>query len=180
MMSPTAVPIQVTMPTVPPGESARPSVAQWMRDNRRTTTGVDFSDSCDAEMLDVIQYYIFPNTMPWAGDAFPLMYRIRPHGNDPEQALFEIILLVHLPEGAPLPPDTRMRMVAEDEHFVDCAELGGGGGIYDQDMEGLRRVQQGLHADGLDHLTLAGHQEQTIRGFLEDVDTYVRGTKPTH
>jgi hypothetical protein len=113
--------------------------------------------------------------MPWAGDAFPLMYRVRPHGNDPEHALFEIMLLVKLPAGTPLPPDTPMRLVPEEQLFADCPELGGGGGIFDQDMELLRRVQLGLHADGVDHLTLAGYQEQNIRGFLEDVDTLVRG-----
>jgi phenylpropionate dioxygenase-like ring-hydroxylating dioxygenase large terminal subunit len=167
--------IEVTMPTVPPNGTARPVVAEWMRRNRRDTTGVDFSDSCDAEMLDVIQYYVFPNTMPWAGDAFPLMYRVRPHGDDPERALFEIMLLVKLPAGTPLPPDTPMRMVPEEQLFADCPELGGGGGIFDQDMDQLRRVQQGLHVDGVAALTLAGYQEQNIRGFLEDVDALVRG-----
>jgi phenylpropionate dioxygenase-like ring-hydroxylating dioxygenase large terminal subunit len=170
--------IEVAMPTVPPNGTARPVVAEWMRRNRKDTTGVDFSGSCDAEMLDVIQYYVFPNTMPWAGDAFPLMYRVRPHGNDPERALFEIMLLVKLPAGTPLPPDTPMRTVPEEQLFADCPELGGGGGIFDQDMEGLRRVQQGLHVDGLDALTLAGYQEQNIRGFLDDVDAYVRAARP--
>jgi hypothetical protein len=71
-----------------------------------------------------------------------------------------------------------MRTVPEEQLFADCPEPGGGGGIFDQDMEGLRRVQQGLHVDGLDALTLAGYQEQNIRGFLDDVDAYVRAARP--
>lgn len=165
--------VAVENPTVGPGETAREVVAEWMRQTRSKTSGVDYSTKTDAEMLDTISYFLFPNLIPWGGSGFPLVYRVRPVLGDSQRSLFEIMVLAEIPEDSEMPRDVPMRLVPEDVQWADVPELGASGWIFDQDMVALERMKRGLRSSGIEYITLADYQEQTIRGLHEEVDTYL-------
>ena len=42
-------------------------MADGVRASLQRRTGRDFSEVSDAEILDGIEYFLFPNFMPWGG-----------------------------------------------------------------------------------------------------------------
>ena len=75
------------------GESARERIADHARARFSKSSGRDFSKLSTSEAIDLIQYFLFPNLGPWAGMATPLVYRFRPHGDNPEECIMEIMML---------------------------------------------------------------------------------------
>ena len=159
--------------TVEPGSSARHVLADQMRASLEQRTGRDYSYLSDAEALDGIEYFLFPNFMPWAGFLTPLVYRFRPHGNDPDSCVVDIMLLEPVPEGEPRPAPAPTRVLGADETFVDAPELGYLGRILNQDGSTFGRIQRGLHASVKPTITLSQYQESRIRHFHATLDAYL-------
>ena len=83
-----------------PGQSARARMGDHVRQRLGKSTGQDMSALSDCESLDLIQYLLFPNLSPWGGQATPLVYRFRPHGDNPEESIMEImVLFAKAPDG---------------------------------------------------------------------------------
>lgn len=156
----------VAIPEVAPGQTSRQVISDFLRGLLLAQTGVDYSAVSDAEVLDVIQYFVFPNFFPWGGYSFPLVYRFRPNGNDPDSCIFDVMLLARLPDGAPLPPDTPLQMTPADAPWADVKELMALGPILDEDMVNLKKIQRGLHSDGLREITFSNYQERNLRNFF--------------
>jgi len=154
-------------------DDARHMCAEHVRQSMSATTGVDYSGFSDSEMLDAVQYFVFPNLVPWAGNAFPLNYRVRPNGDDHESCIFEIIILAPWPEGSPMPKDTPMRMTPTEEPWSDAKELGGAGPIFDQDMVNLLKIQRGVSTSGLENVLFANYQERNIRHLHQNLDRFM-------
>jgi hypothetical protein len=127
---------------VPEGRTVRGVLADRMRAQLAAKTGRDFGHLSDAEALDGIEYFVFPNFAPWGGYLTPLVYRFRPWGDDPGQCLMEVMLLEPLPAGERPDPAPR-RFLTDDERFADAPELGFLGPILDQDTATVARVQRG-------------------------------------
>ncbi|OZC42688.1 hypothetical protein CH289_27235 [Rhodococcus sp. RS1C4] len=164
------------MPQLPENatlEDARQMCADFVRGSMTAMSGVDYTNYSDSEMLDAVQYFVFPNLVPWAGNAFPLCYRVRPNGDDHESALFEVMILTSIPEGVPLPKDTPMRMTPPDEPWGEAKELGGVGPIIDQDMVNLLKLQRGVKTDGLKNVHFANYQERNIRHLHNNLAKFV-------
>jgi phenylpropionate dioxygenase-like ring-hydroxylating dioxygenase large terminal subunit len=159
--------------TVEPGSNARRVLADRMRASLRERTGRDYSYLSDAETLDGIEYFLFPNFMPWAGFLTPLVYRFRPDGHDPESCVIDIMMLEPLPEGGARPSPKPTRYLNPDESWADVPELGNFGRIFNQDSSTFGRIQRGLHASVKPTLTLARYQESRIRHFHATLDTYL-------
>ena len=159
----------VDIPEVPEGTPARPVVADWVRRTFGNQSGVDFSARSDAEVLDTIDYHIFPNFVIFGGYSFPLYYRIRPDGDDPGSCLFEVAVLLEFAPGVEPPPDMPLRMTPTDEPWSAATELGGLGPILDQDMFNCVKLQRGLRSDGYRRMTLSNYQERNIRSFLSHI-----------
>lgn len=155
---------------VPDGQSARPIVAAAMRDNLAQTTGADLSGTSDSEIVDAIQYFVFPNMVPWAGVGAPLTYRFRPYGNDPDRCIFDIMMLIPLPTGVPKPKTAPPHWLEADEDYSAAPELGGLCAVFNQDLANLPRVQRGLRSMTKPGVTLANYQEIRIRQFHQDLD----------
>jgi Ring hydroxylating alpha subunit (catalytic domain) len=134
--------------------------------------GIDYSEKSDSEMLDVIQYQVFPNLMPWAGCSFPLSYRFRP-AETPDSCWFDVMILAPLPDGVEMPRDVPPTVVPPDEPFAAAEQLGALGPVYDQDMVNIPRVQIGLHNDSFTHVTMAGYQEGNIRHFHRRLEEFL-------
>ncbi len=158
---------------VEPGSSARKVLAERMRASLLKRTGRDYSDLSDAEALDGIEYFLFPNFMPWAGFMSPLVYRFRPDGNDAGSCVIDIMMLEPIPEDGTRPPPAPTRYLGPDESWADVPELGSFGRVFNQDGSTLGRIQRGLRASVKPSLTLARYQESRIRHFHATLDTYL-------
>jgi len=165
--------VEVPIPQVPEGGTSRQVLAEFMRQSVGQRSGVDLSGLSDAEALDAIEYHVFPNLIPWGGFSFPLVYRYRPAGRDPNWCLFDIMIFVPFPEGAEMPKDAPPVLLPAEGPFSDCAELGPLGPVYDQDMVNMTRVQKGLQNDGLTEVNFAQYQEMNIRNFHANLSRYV-------
>ena len=158
---------------VPDGATARQVLAERTRRQLTERTGRDYSSISDCEALDAIEYFLFPNFVPWAGYTTPLVYRFRPHGDDHRAALMDVMLLEPVPVAGPRPPAAPTRHLDAGQRWADAPELGYLGRILDQDTATLARLQHGLQSvDGPD-VTLARYQESRIRHFHATLGQYL-------
>jgi phenylpropionate dioxygenase-like ring-hydroxylating dioxygenase large terminal subunit len=160
---------------VPDGGTARHVLAARTRRRLTEQTGGDYEAVTDSEALDAIEYFVFPNFMPWAGYTTPLTYRFRPNGTDHESSLMDVMLLEPFPAGGPRPAAVPTRYLAEGQSWADAPELGYLGRILNQDTATLARVQQGLRAAAGPDVTLARYQENRIRHFQHTLGQYLEG-----
>jgi phenylpropionate dioxygenase-like ring-hydroxylating dioxygenase large terminal subunit len=156
------------------GEAAREHIVACLRTMNEQRLGIDLSAYSDSEAVDVIQYYVFPNFVPFGGFGSPLVYRTRPDGDDPHHSIFEVWLLLPYAEGVMPPEAAPLRVLSESENFADVEALSYFGPILDQDAELMPRVQQGLRSSARGVITLGNYQESRIRHMRETLDKYLR------
>ena len=147
--------------TVPDGSTVRAMAAEMARTRWRPIVGDRVDTMSDAEMMDSLDYTLFPNFHPW-GAYNRIVYRFRPNGDDHRSALMEVFFLSpwsgdRKPEPAPL------HMLEEHETFTDAPELGGLGKVFDQDLFNMPNVQRGLEATFKPGITLSNYQEGKVR-----------------
>jgi hypothetical protein len=107
---------------VGPGETARGKLAERARQNISRSICRDTSGLSDTESLDLIEYMLFHNMVPWGGQALPITYRFRPNGDDPESSLMEIMFLFSkAPDGSHPAPAT-MTMLGPDQKWADSPD----------------------------------------------------------
>jgi nitrite reductase/ring-hydroxylating ferredoxin subunit len=157
------------------GDTARRRIADRVR--RELTEQAGRPVECtDSEAIDGIQYFVFPNFVPWGGYA-PIVYRFRPNGNDPETCVMELMLL------SPSPVEAMPRTITPIEldygqPWSSVRELGRLAQIFDQDMSNLDVIQRGVRASRKGAVTLAAYQESRIRHFEQTLDSYILGQEP--
>ena len=158
---------------------ARKLLAQANREGFTAMNGHDYSAATDSEMLDNLTYNIFPNWSPWGGFVPNLVYRWRPAG-DPDHCLMEVRILMRTPKGEKPPKTAPMHLVPPDQPFSEASHLIGAAlaGVFDQDMENLPYVQQGMKASANRRLELGHYQESRIRHFHRTLDKFMEGTLP--
>lgn len=153
---------------------ARYKLVDSLREMYEARTGLDLTDISDAEAVDGIQYFVFPNFQPWGGYLYPAVYRWRPNGNDHESCIFEVMLLAIMPDDTPLPRDVPMTMVPGDVRFRDAEGIAGAYGyLLDEDADNLALQQKALHTKKPEYLTFANAQERNIRNFHRHLDSYL-------
>ena len=155
------------------GETARAKLAQRAREKISRSSGRDMSALSDTESLDLIEYMLFPNMVPWGGQALPITYRFRPYKDNPERSIMEIMFLFSKAPDGTHPPPATMRMLGEHEKWSDAPELGSAAMVTDQDTDNLMRIQRGLRASRKPGVTLACYQESRIRHYHETLDAYM-------
>jgi hypothetical protein len=153
------------------GSTARAFIAEWNREQLGAASGRDFSEVSDSEMMDVIEYFIFPNFIPWGGFSFPIVYRFRPYGDDGQKCFMETLLMA--PFAGERPPDAQLHVLPEGSRWTDAAELGGMGPILDQDDVNIMKIQRGLRSDAITHLAYSTYQESNIRALHRGIDHYL-------
>jgi phenylpropionate dioxygenase-like ring-hydroxylating dioxygenase large terminal subunit len=158
--------------TVPEGGTARSLLAERKRRELEARTGRDFSSLTDCEALDAIEYFLFPNFVPWAGYTTPLAYLFRPAGDDPACSVMDVWLLEPCPAGS-RPNASKLRVLGRDDPWAGAPELGYLGPILDQDTATLERVQRGLASSVKHGVTLARYQESRIRHFHSTLGAYL-------
>ena len=163
------------MPQLAAGETARTTIAAQYRQTLERKTGADLSELTTTELVDLIQYFVFPNFFPWAGLGGPLVYRFRPNGNDPDSCLMEVMLLYPRPQGKECPAPAQLRQLGPDESWADAQELGPLGWIFDQDTANMPRIQAGLKTTRRAGVVLGHYQEIRIRYMHQVLDQYLNG-----
>ena len=159
------------------GDRVRDLLADRAREKLGISAQADMSDLSTSETLDAIEYFLFPNLVPWGGQGVPICYRFRPNGNDPRSSIMEIMLLFASPDEGPPPPPSSTTKLGPNDSWSNAAALGGAGMVVDQDTDNLIRVQRGLQANKRGTVTLAAYQESRIRHFHETLEHYLTGSK---
>ncbi|KPF93446.1 (2Fe-2S)-binding protein [Novosphingobium sp. AAP83] len=158
--------------SVPEGMTARAALGAAMRAGYSAQTGYDHDDATDAELLDGLVYNVFPNFAPWGGFMPNIVYRWRP-GKTPDTCLMEVRIIARVKKGDPMPHGVPMKLLTKDQKWTDAPELGVLGHVFEQDMDNLPYVQDGLHASKTGKINLGDYQEIRIRQFHQTLDKYL-------
>jgi phenylpropionate dioxygenase-like ring-hydroxylating dioxygenase large terminal subunit len=151
-------------------ESMRAAGAAASRDRWRAVVGDAVDAMSDAEMMDNIDYTVFPNFHPW-GAFNRICYRFRPNGDDHRSSIMEVLFLS--PYDGEKPPPAPIHFLEEHESFTDAPELSTLGKVFNQDMFNMPRVQQGLETTRKPGVTLGNYQESKIRWIHAKLDEWM-------
>jgi nitrite reductase/ring-hydroxylating ferredoxin subunit len=127
-------------------------------------------EATDSELIDTIQYHVFPNLVCWAGWGSYLVYRFRPLGNAPDMSVMDIMFLD--PNGDP----TRVpepQVVGPDASLHEAPQLGGYCAVFDEDSSNLAALQRGLKTMRTFGPVTGDYQEARIRHFHRQLDEYI-------
>lgn len=160
--------------TIREGETARIVMARFLRKVLGEKYKADLSHFSDSEVIDTIEYHVFPNMVLFPGLSLPMVYRFRPIGLDPNRTLFEILFLRPLPDDGEAPEPPEPYRVKEEESYSTVPGMDAAFGyVYDQDTDNLRAQQQGFRASRKRGETLGNYQEVRIRHFNRTIDKYL-------
>jgi nitrite reductase/ring-hydroxylating ferredoxin subunit len=156
------------VPDIPEGVSLRTFLADRSRENLKAIAGDRAETYCDAELMDSLDYTLFPNFHPW-GAFNGIVYRFRPNGNDHRSSIMECMMLA--PFEGERPPAAQVHWLKEDETWSSV--LGFLGKVFDQDSFNMPKVQQGLEATYMDGIVLSGYQESKVRWLHHKLTEWV-------
>ena len=149
------------------------------------TLGFDYSALSDAQVTDVWQYDIFPNTFMTIQAEEVWIYGPRPHPSDPDRCFFDKWTLqipmevgCDVERGLTLNP--RLMVSRDDgrpEHTVFTAAdvIAGKHSLtitLDQDIQYLADMQAGMHSRGFDSAVL-NQDEVRVQHFHDWVDAFL-------
>ena len=152
------------------GQTARAAAAGAARDRWRPIVGDRVDEMSDAELMDSLDYTLFPNFHPW-GAFNRIVYRFRPNGDDHRSAIMEVLFLS--PFKGERPPPAKVRALGVDEPWTTATELGMLAKVFDQDTFNMSKVQRGLETTFKPGITLASYQESKIRWLHEVLGEWV-------
>jgi len=157
------------------GQTMRARAAALGRDRWRPVIGEEVDRLSDAEMMDSIDYTLFPNFHPW-GALNRIVYRFRPNGDDHRSSLMEVLFLS--PFAGERPPPAPVHLLGEDEPFTNAPELGMLAKVFDQDLFNMANVQRGLETTFKPGVTLGNYQESKVRWLHDKLTEWVEGPRP--
>lgn len=146
------------------GQTMRALGADLSRKRWRPVVGDMVDKMSDAELMDSIDYTVFPNFHPW-GAFNRIVYRFRPNGDDHRTAIMECLFLS--PFSGERPKPAEVHWLTDDETFSNASELGMLGKVFDQDLFNMPNVQRGLETTFKPGVTLGNYQESKVR-WLND------------
>ena len=160
---------------LPQGMYARQRHADILREQLSASMDVDLSRLSNSEMLDSIEYHLFPNACFFPGVVIPLIYRFRPLTVD--TCIHDILMLQPVPEHGPRPKPAEKIRVEMDECYADVPAFAGNrlGAVLDQDTANFKRQWAGIKASLKGAETLGNYQEARIRHFHQVLDGYLAG-----
>jgi phenylpropionate dioxygenase-like ring-hydroxylating dioxygenase large terminal subunit len=156
--------------SIPEDASMRAFAADMSRQRWREFAGDAVDEMSDAEMMDSIDYTLFPNFHPW-GAFNRIVYRFRPNGDDHRSCIMECIFMA--PYSGEKPPPAPVHWLEDHEVFSDAQELGMLGKVFDQDLFNMAKVQLGLETTHKPGITLGNYQESKIRWLHDKLTEWV-------
>lgn len=152
------------------GTTARAAHVALLREELGEQFGTDLSGKSAAEMLDSIEYFIFPNAFFFPGINIRLCYRFRPI--DVDHCLHEILVLQPVPDGQERPPPAKPIRLDVDESYTKIPGFALAE-ILDQDTENLKMQRNGAKASRKGAQSLGNYQEARIRRMNMTLDSYL-------
>ncbi len=162
------LPHDAEVPEIPAGVNVRTYLADRARENLRPMAGQKVDEYCDAELVDSIDYTLFPNFHPW-GAFNGIVYRFRPNGRDHRSSIMECMMLA--PFQGERPPPAEVVWLEEDQSWSRA--LGFLGKVFDQDAFNMPRVQEGLETTYQTGVVLSGYQESKVRWLHHKLTEWV-------
>ncbi len=159
--------------TVPEGMTARAALGIAMRKAYSEAAGYSLDHATDAELIDALVYNVFPNFAPWGGFMPNIVYRWQT-GKTPDTCIMEVRVIARVKKGEPIPRGVPRNFLRLDQKWTEAPELGGLGAVFEQDMDNLPFVQDGLHCSKNGKVQLADYQEIRIRQFHQTMDKYLK------
>ncbi|MDX1580141.1 MAG: aromatic ring-hydroxylating dioxygenase subunit alpha [Alphaproteobacteria bacterium] len=159
---------------VPEGSTARAVAAEHLRKTLGEEWGLDLSGYSDSEMLDSIEYHLFPNMFLFPGVSLPMIYRFRPLGNDVDRSVFDLLFLQPVADESErdIPPEPVR--IGVDDSYTTVPDMNQGlGFVYDQDTSNLDMQTKGFRASKKRGETLGNYQEVRIRNIHRTLDRYL-------
>jgi phenylpropionate dioxygenase-like ring-hydroxylating dioxygenase large terminal subunit len=158
---------------LPEGTAARQAHADGLRVKLGASIGVDLSGYSNSEMLDSIEYHVFPNACFFPGIVIPLVYRFRPLSVD--TCIHEILLLQPVPDNGTRPPPAEVVRLDVDDSYATAKgfEANMLAHVLDQDTENFKMQHAGIKASQKTGQTLGNYQEARIRRFHKTLDEYL-------
>jgi phenylpropionate dioxygenase-like ring-hydroxylating dioxygenase large terminal subunit len=154
------------------GQTARAAAADASRARWRPIVGDRVDGMSDAELMDSLDYTLFPNFHPW-GAFNRIVYRFRPNGDDHRSAIMEVLFLS--PFKGERPPPAPVHRLGVNDPWTDAPELGMLAKVFDQDTFNMSKVQRGLEATFKPGITLGNYQESKIRWLHQMLGQWVEG-----
>ena len=153
------------------GQTARAVAAGSSRERWRPAVGDRVDSMSDAEMMDSLDYTLFPNFHPW-GAFNRIVYRFRPNGDDHRSSIMEVLFLS--PFTGERPPPAKLHALGVEEPWTNAPELGMLAKVFDQDTFNMAQVQRGLETTFKPGITLASYQESKVRWLHDLLGQWVR------
>ncbi len=159
-------------PEIPAGQNLRQVMAAPIRESYRADLGDVMDQVSDAELLDSIYLTVFPNFHPW-GSFNQIVYRFRPHGDNPDECIMECMYMTPTPEGQPRPPAPPIHYLGPDDDWVVAEELGMLAKVFNQDVVNMPEVQRGLKAMRNQEVIFANYGETKPRHLHQLLDEWI-------
>jgi phenylpropionate dioxygenase-like ring-hydroxylating dioxygenase large terminal subunit len=157
---------------LPEGQTARAAAASAAREHWRSIVGDRVDTMSDAELVDSLDYTLFPNFHPW-GAFNRIVYRFRPNGDDHRSSIMEVLFLA--PFSGERPPPAPIHRLSATEPWTNAPELGMLAKVFDQDTFNMAKVQLGLETTWKPGITLGNYQEAKIRWLHQLLGQWVDG-----
>ncbi len=156
----------------PAGTNVRAEMAKGPREALRATLGAEVDGFSDAELLDSIYLTVFPNFHPW-GSFSRIVYRFRPHGDNPDECIHECMYFDPVPADGPRPPAAPIHWLGPDDDWVEAPELGMLAKVFNQDVVNMPYVQKGLKTMKQPYVIFADYGETKPRHFHELLEEWI-------
>jgi len=154
-------------------KNLRAAIAAPSRDALRPILGDRADQISDAELIDSIYLTLFPNFHPW-GSFNRIVYRFRPHGDNPNECIHECMYFAPVPEGENRPLAAPIHWLGPDDDWVDAPELGMLAKVFNQDVYNLPRVQKGLKTMKQPFVMFANYGETKPRHFHKLLEEWIQ------
>jgi phenylpropionate dioxygenase-like ring-hydroxylating dioxygenase large terminal subunit len=158
---------------LPQGVGAREQHAKLMRRRMGAELQTDLSGFSTSEMLDSIEYFVFPNACFFPGIGIPLIYRFRPL--DVDHCIHDILMLKPIPEGGEHPSPAPVVKLGINDSYTTVPDFAATGlaFVLDQDTENFHRQRAGIKTAMKRGETLGNYQEVRIRHLHHTLDSYL-------
>ena len=170
-----ALPAGAAIPDpLPEGFSVRQFMGDIARRGLEERTGRSYDHASDAELIDSIQYGVFPHMSFWASFGASMVYRWRPYGNNPEMSIMDTLILSPIPSEGPRPAAAQVIELGPDDHPTLAKDvLGQFANVFAQDLGNLPHVQTGVHASGIGVVHYGRYTEMRIRHMHQLIDRMI-------
>ena len=176
--APQLLDVPLTTPNPPADVATEGEVRAWIAAQRRVAIAQQYGDAIDpeqysdSELVDSIYYSVFPNWSPW-GVFNALFYRFRPHGNNPDESIFEVMMFVPCKDQGNRPRPAKVTRLGPDDDWTLATELGATAKIFQQDSINLPLVQRGLKTQEQQEVVFGNYNETKIRHFWQHLSHWL-------